>query len=94
VKQRAKQGVMAALAVLAANQAAQASEVFVTADISTSTTWTSDNTYNLQQQIYVLPGASLTIEAGTKIISTTDPSSASSSLSTSVSDGSRSLSSP
>ncbi len=47
-----------------------AEEVFVTEDISTSTTWTADNTYNLQNQIYVLPGASLTIEAGTRIAST------------------------
>ena len=45
-------------------------EVLVTQNISTSTTWTSDNTYNLQSQIYVLPGASLTIEAGTVIAST------------------------
>ena len=47
-----------------------AEEVFVTEDISTSVTWTADNTYNLQNQIYVLPGASLTIEAGTRIAST------------------------
>ena len=41
---------------------ATAGEVFVTADISTSTTWTAGNTYNLQNQIYVLPGATLTID--------------------------------
>ncbi|MBI5433818.1 MAG: hypothetical protein HZA52_13380 [Planctomycetes bacterium] len=50
---------------------ASAAEVLVTADISTSTTWTATNTYNLQQQIYVLPGASLTIEAGTLVQSDT-----------------------
>ena len=49
---------------------ATAGEVFVTADISTSTTWTAGNTYNLQNQIYVLPGATLTIEAGTRVAST------------------------
>jgi len=48
------------------------SEVLVTADIATSTTWTANNTYNLQDQIYVLPGATLTIEAGTVIASTTN----------------------
>jgi hypothetical protein len=47
-----------------------AGEVLVTDNISSSETWTSDNTYNLQTQIYVLPGASLTIEAGTRIATT------------------------
>jgi hypothetical protein len=51
--------------------AAQAAEVLVTTNISTSTTWTANNTYNLQGQIYVLPGATLTIEAGTVIASDT-----------------------
>ena len=41
----------------------------VTEDIATSTTWTADNTYSLTKQIYVLPGATLTIEAGTIIAS-------------------------
>jgi len=49
---------------------ASADEIVVTEDISTSVTWTADNTYNLQNQIYVLPGASLTIEKGTTIAST------------------------
>ena len=40
---------------------AGAAEILVTSNIATSTTWTSNNTYNLQQQIYVLPGATLTI---------------------------------
>ena len=46
--------------------------VNVTADIATSTTWTANNTYNIQNQIYVLPGATLTIEAGTVVASTTN----------------------
>ncbi|MCK6447182.1 MAG: hypothetical protein L6Q99_12400 [Planctomycetes bacterium] len=50
---------------------ANAAEILVTADISTSTTWTANNTYNLQNQIYVLPGATLTIEPGTLIQSDT-----------------------
>jgi hypothetical protein len=44
--------------------------VNVTANISTSTVWTADNVYNLTTQIYVLPGATLTIEAGTTVAST------------------------
>jgi hypothetical protein len=52
--------------------AAHASEILVTADITTSTTWTSGNTYNLQTQIYVDPGATLTIEAGTIVASDTN----------------------
>ncbi len=47
-------------------------EVLVNQDISVSTTWTANNTYNLQRQIYVLPGATLTIEAGTVVASTTN----------------------
>lgn len=48
-----------------------AAEVLVTNNIETSTTWTADNVYNLQKQIYVLPGATLTIEPGTLVQSTT-----------------------
>ena len=51
--------------------AANAAEILVTADIAVSTTWTANNTYNLQEQIFVLPGATLTIEAGTVIASDT-----------------------
>jgi len=52
--------------------AAHAADILVTSNISTSTTWTANNTYNLQTQIYVLPGATLTIEPGTIIASTTN----------------------
>ncbi len=47
-------------------------QVLVNADIAVSTTWTANNTYNLQKQIYVLPGATLTIQAGTVVASTTN----------------------
>lgn len=50
--------------------ATSAAEVLVTADITTSTTWTADNVYNLQTQVYVKNGATLTIEPGTVIAST------------------------
>ena len=39
----------------------------VTQDITTSTTWTKNNTYLLKGFIHVANGATLTIEAGTKI---------------------------
>ena len=45
-------------------------QVVVNTNISTSTTWTANNVYQLQGDIYVLPGASLTIQAGTVIAST------------------------
>ncbi len=61
--------VLAILGTAAAVSAQQ--EVLVTQDIAVSTTWTANNRYNLQQQIYVLPGATLTIQAGTVIASTT-----------------------
>jgi len=61
-----------AVAGLCLAGAANAAEILVTTNISTSTTWTADNTYNLQQQIYVLPGATLTIEPGTIIASDTN----------------------
>ena len=35
-------------------------------------TWTANNVYKLENQIYVLPGATLTIQAGTVIASTTN----------------------
>ena len=50
--------------------ASPAQVVLVSSDIAVSTNWTKNNTYRLQQQIYVLPGATLTIEAGTVIAST------------------------
>ncbi len=46
-------------------------ETSVDSNITESTTWTPEGgPYNLQDQIYVEPGASLTIEAGTVIAST------------------------
>ena len=48
---------------------ANSAEILVTADIATSTTWTKNNTYNLQGQRYILPGATLTIQAGTVVAS-------------------------
>ncbi len=52
---------------------ANAAEILVSTDIATSTTWTKNNTYNLTTQVYVLPGATLTIEAGTVVASNVSP---------------------
>ena len=51
---------------------ASAATVTISNNIATSETWTADNLYKLTKQIYVLPGATLTIEAGTVVASTTD----------------------
>ena len=61
----------AALLGLALVGTASAAEIKVSSDITTSTIWTSNNTYNLQKQIFVRPGATLTIQAGTIIASDT-----------------------
>ena len=42
-------------------------QVVVNSNISTSTTWSSSAVYDIQTQVYVLPGATLTIEPGTVI---------------------------
>jgi hypothetical protein len=47
--------------------------VNVSADITTSTTWTSNNVYNLTRQVYVRNGATLTIQAGTVVATTATP---------------------
>lgn len=44
-------------------------QIVVSSDIATSTTWTANNVYSLSGDIYVLPGATLTIQAGTVIAS-------------------------
>ena len=56
-----------ALIGLAIAGAANAAIVNVSGDIAASTTWTANNEYQLNGQVYVLPGATLTIEAGTLI---------------------------
>ena len=54
---------------LAAATAANAQFVDVTSDITTSTTWTSNNVYVLKADIYISAGATLTIQPGTVIAS-------------------------
>ncbi|MBE7557724.1 hypothetical protein HS125_01730 [bacterium] len=60
----------AGIAGVLAGAQASAAEILVADDIATSTTWTADNVYNLQKQIFVLPGATLTVSAGTLVRST------------------------
>jgi hypothetical protein len=55
--------------ILIAGAAFAQGTINVSSDITTSTTWTANNTYNLTQQIYVTNSATLTIEAGTVIAS-------------------------
>jgi hypothetical protein len=55
-------------AALAAGSAS-AADITVTGDITTSQTWTKNNVYKLSGQVYVMPGATLTIEPGTVIAS-------------------------
>ena len=45
----------------------RAADIDVTADISADTSWSASNTYILKDYIFVEPGATLTIEAGTTI---------------------------
>ena len=68
------QAILAAAAVGAGlvDVAQAQNEILVSSDITTSTTWTASNTYNLTRQIYVRPGATLTIEAGTLVASSTN----------------------
>lgn len=61
-------GVLAGLVALAGN--VFAGEVLVSANITQSQTWTADNVYRLQNQVYVMPGATLTIEPGVVVAST------------------------
>jgi hypothetical protein len=47
-------------------------QVVVSGNITTSTTWTANNVYSLQGDVYVEPGATLTIQPGTVIASTSN----------------------
>ncbi len=58
---------------VAVTSVASAAEIFVSGDLVVSQTWTADNTYNLVNQVYVKPGVTLTIEAGTVVASTPTP---------------------
>ena len=56
-------------AALLALASAASAQIVVTADIATSTTWTSNNVYQISGDVFVLPGATLTIQPGTVIAS-------------------------
>ena len=57
-----------ALAGAALAGASQAAEILVNADSTGVTPWTSNNTDNLQGQIYVRPGATLIIQPGVVVV--------------------------
>jgi hypothetical protein len=61
---------LALMGMTAAAGIAGAANVDITSDITTSTTWSSGNVYNLTKQIFVRSGATLTIPAGTLVQST------------------------
>lgn len=69
VKNMSSLAAVAGSLMFAAN-AANAAVIVVNSNITTSTTWTNNNVYRLQGQIYVLNGATLTIQPGTVIAST------------------------
>lgn len=62
---------IAVAAALVALGGALTAQINVSSDITTSTTWTTGNTYNLTTQIYVTSGATLTIQPGVIVASTT-----------------------
>ncbi len=64
-----RKAVFGGLIALFAAGTASAATVEVSSNIAASTTWTASNLYKLKKQIYVLPGATLTIEAGTVVAS-------------------------
>ncbi len=58
----------AIIALMSMVASVQAANVTINSgDITVSTTWTADNTYHLNGEVYVTGGATLTIEAGTRI---------------------------
>lgn len=65
--------ILSAAALIGASFAQAQGVVNVSSDITTSTTWTANNTYNLTTQVFVRPGATLTIQAGTVVASTPSP---------------------
>jgi hypothetical protein len=66
-----KIGLILLISLVAAGWARAAKPVVTVNDnIATSTTWDANSIYNLGKQIYVLPGATLTIKAGTLVQTT------------------------
>lgn len=64
--------ILQGLAIGLSLASAASAQVLVTSNITTSTTWTASNVYQLAGQIYVEPGATLTIQPGTVIASSGD----------------------
>lgn len=62
-----KSKIASLLALMSATCSAWAADVIVSGQISTDTTWTASNRYQLQGKVYVVNGATLTIQPGTVI---------------------------
>src|SRR5262245_42869669 len=60
-------GMMVLALAASGSQISMAATIDITANIASSQTWTSNNEYILTQPIYVLSGATLTIEPGTVV---------------------------
>jgi hypothetical protein len=67
-----KKLVLALMGMTAAIGVASAADIDVIADIATSTSWTSNNVYHLRDVINVNAGATLSIQAGTRVVGYTD----------------------
>ena len=72
MKRTLKAAMMGTMGLFLAGTAADAGDEDVTANITTSVEWTSDNTYHLRDVIFVKDGATLTIQPGTKVVGYTD----------------------
>ncbi len=62
-----KSRILSAFALLGCAWTASAADIIVSGQISTNTTWTASNRYQLQGKVYVVNGSTLTIEPGTVI---------------------------
>lgn len=72
MKRTIKAAVIGMAGLFLAGIAANAADEDVTSDITESTEWTADNVYHLRDVINVEAGATLSIEAGTRIVGYTD----------------------
>ncbi len=72
MKKMLKTAAISSLGLFLAGSAVHADDVDVDSDITTSTQWTADNVYHLRDAINVHAGATLSIEAGTRVIGYTD----------------------
>jgi hypothetical protein len=68
-----KHHLILATGLLVSQLATKAADIVVTSDITSNTTWTKGNTYILDKSIFVKNGATLTIQPGTTVAGTRNP---------------------